>query len=560
MLVRREERLDAVLAALMTADPHAHESFEPALALATDDEGIDGTDPDRSVVLALRSLAHLWSGRFEQGALDARAAIEAAEAADADAWMLSRAVSGWALGSWAPAVSLFDDPFAQAAEDPRAVSEWLEPVVRTLLVEGAIAVLRLDLAARVAEGIHVPAHLFGRADHPFLTCIRLTAARVHLLRGEVAAARSRIEQEIALASTPLARTFAEAHIAMVAANADERDVARRAIRDVEASGTPISHQLASGVYVIVSYAARAVNDLGTAARLVLRAAVDADLSNVRIADRIICVETLVRAALDAGDLDAALAWQQRAEPLASHPVAGTTVGRINARIALAQGDPETALALLEVVNARAIALGRGLEAAEGGVLAARAQMVLGQRGAAAAELATLARAAEARGHDATRAAASRELRSAGRRLPPHRASGWDGLSAREREVAVLLARGASNADIGAALFLSPHTVRSHVSRILHAFDTPTRAAVAAHIPRADVGAVVVGELTPRQREVAALVAAGSSNREIAAALGISIPTVEKHVTAVLQRWHLASRAGIGGVLAGGGGVGDAVGV
>jgi len=41
-----------------------------------------------------------------------------------------------------------------------------------------------------------------------------------------------------------------------------------------------------------------------------------------------------------------------------------------------------------------------------------------------------------------------------------------GLSAREREVLALLAEGLSNAEIGRTLFISPVTVRNHVSSIL----------------------------------------------------------------------------------------------
>jgi DNA-binding NarL/FixJ family response regulator len=41
----------------------------------------------------------------------------------------------------------------------------------------------------------------------------------------------------------------------------------------------------------------------------------------------------------------------------------------------------------------------------------------------------------------------------------------EGLSAREREVLTLLADGLSNAEIGRALFISPITVRNHVSNI-----------------------------------------------------------------------------------------------
>ncbi len=54
-------------------------------------------------------------------------------------------------------------------------------------------------------------------------------------------------------------------------------------------------------------------------------------------------------------------------------------------------------------------------------------------------------------------------------------------------------------------------------------------------------------LTLRQREVVALVAEGESNAAIAAALGISGKTVERHLSAVFASWGVASRAAVAGI-------------
>ena len=52
----------------------------------------------------------------------------------------------------------------------------------------------------------------------------------------------------------------------------------------------------------------------------------------------------------------------------------------------------------------------------------------------------------------------------------------------------------------------------------------------------------IGTLTPREREVVALVAAGLSNREIGRRLVISEHTVHRHVTSILRKWDVPSRA------------------
>jgi DNA-binding NarL/FixJ family response regulator len=73
-----------------------------------------------------------------------------------------------------------------------------------------------------------------------------------------------------------------------------------------------------------------------------------------------------------------------------------------------------------------------------------------------------------------------------RRGPSTRASGdLSVLSDREREIANLIASGASNPDIARTLFLSRKTVERHVSNILGKLDVKNRAQLAAKMAAGD---------------------------------------------------------------------------
>lgn len=60
--------------------------------------------------------------------------------------------------------------------------------------------------------------------------------------------------------------------------------------------------------------------------------------------------------------------------------------------------------------------------------------------------------------------------------------GWESLTERELEVLALIAEGKTNPEIADLLFISPQTVKNHVSNILHKLGLPdrTQAAVLAH--------------------------------------------------------------------------------
>ncbi|WP_375383970.1 LuxR C-terminal-related transcriptional regulator [uncultured Microbacterium sp.] len=492
------------------------------------------------------------TGRHERGAEHAARALQLAE--DADALGAARAAAGLAFAGWPGAhadPALRDpltgaDPVSAARAETIAMSPHLAPILTALQAEAALASGRVRLGAElVADAGPVPDILFGRPDHPFLTFWRLLVARIQAFLGEISLAATLVDDAIQRAPSPQTRRFAQACAALVGGNADRRAITRAFVSEISAEPLDPDDVLGRGSLILAAYGAVALGDTREAARLALIAGGDEALSHLRIIDRALALEMLVAAAADDQDLDSAECWLDHASRLAEHPIAAPAVARSDARVALLAGDADRALTAAEraVVDARST--GRAVEAAEAEILIARARIALDKRGPAARRLADVVATARDHGHLAVQRAAARELRTVGRRLPPAAASGLEGLSEREREVAMLVAAGFSNADLAERLYLSRHTVRIQVSRVLSAFGVATRAEVAAALGSAETSATMTApELTVRQREVVECIVAGMPNREIARHLGVGVSTVEKHVTAVLRRWDVESRAGI----------------
>ena len=410
-----------------------------------------------------------------------------------------------------------------------------------------LAHARLDLASalvdRYAAALAGPLVLDGRV-HPFSVMSVVCRARVLAFRGDIAAADAELR---ALRDVPSGRVGAvvSGTVALVRGNDADPAEVRRAVAAVDREVPAPDDLLSCGAHLLAAFGEIALNEVVAAARRVLVAGGDEGLTRLNASDRALGLEILVALAVAEGDLDAAEAWADRVTPLLASPIADATAARTLSRVALLAGRHDEAVAWGERAVARAREADRVIELAEGEIVLNRARLEQpsGSTAEAARALRAMVAAAERRGHRQAKRAAARELRVAGVRLAPVAGSGWSGLSDREADVARLVAGGASNQEVAAALHITDHTVRAHVSRVLAAFGVATRSALPASVPGAP-GAGPREALTPRQREVVALVADGLRNDEIADRLGLSHRTVERHVSDVLLRWAAPNRTAL----------------
>ena len=107
----------------------------------------------------------------------------------------------------------------------------------------------------------------------------------------------------------------------------------------------------------------------------------------------------------------------------------------------------------------------------------------GRRTAARQQLRSAATAFRSMGLDGWTARAESELAATG--LSARRGGAGDSLTSQETRVALLVARGRTNRDIAAALFLSPKTVEHHVTSILRKRGLRSRTELAVSMAGAD---------------------------------------------------------------------------
>ncbi len=120
------------------------------------------------------------------------------------------------------------------------------------------------------------------------------------------------------------------------------------------------------------------------------------------------------------------------------------------------------------------------------------------------------------------------------------------LTPRQFEVFKLVAKGFTNSEIATSLDIGKRTVQTHHDEVNKRLGANIAlltqlAYVAGFIGPTD--AVVQGNLTPRQRQVALLIADGKLSKEIASELDLGVRTVETHRERIMRKWdvHNASQ-------------------
>lgn len=368
------------------------------------------------------------------------------------------------------------DELPREAEDPEIVRQTARA-----LYNGAEGALLLGHDARAATLLEESGRLAQRAGSPILDCY---SRSTRLVCDWLAGTWASLEDDYAMLRAEFPdMLFVETQRALVCGRlAVARGQQAQAREDFAAVTQAWGKH--GGVLMCVTMTgiaqARLAEGNAEAARAVVSPALEIIRRKGAWGWAILLVPTAVEAAVACGDRTGASELIAQLEQGLEGRDAPAAVAELHLSRGLLEqeSDPDSAHAHFDHARQLYQAIGRPYDAARAAERAASARTTSAPREAGRQLLETAETYARL-GASSDAARCQKRLRALGlaRPSPRGRRDPGDPLSPREREVAQLLARGASNKEIAQALFLSQRTVEHHVARTLAKLGVSSREAV-----------------------------------------------------------------------------------
>lgn len=384
------------------------------------------------------------------------------------------------------------------------------------------------------------------ADSLWHLASRLVRARALAFLGRLAEAGAEAEsvraemQRRGWSSTALVAEAVETFVAAHRGEVQQVELWTESLRVRVPTARSFAEQMA---HVLGALALSAAGRPTAAAELLFTSCGGPGVPELPLFARAYAVDVMVEGAVANAQVAVAAEYVRLADTLevADHPMADAALHRARARLAVVVGD-------LDLASARARESGERADDVGGALYVVRARLLraVAERGTGdSASAAEAARLASEAGPDEVTAWFERELARWGVPPRPVPGIGWDQLDGRRQLVARLAALGRRNREIAELLRVSVKTVERDVSEILRLLAAPRRVDLARIVPvDGGPGPAPSTALTARQGQVAALVAEGLTNAEVADSLGLSVKAVEKHVSAIFDRLGVDSRTAV----------------
>ncbi|MBA3369682.1 MAG: AAA family ATPase [Geodermatophilaceae bacterium] len=482
-----DEPLRLTLVSALSLQNRAAELIEWAESWLEQSHALSLTD--QSLVLAQASYGRTFSGDSVGGEATAKRALQLAERAG------DTEMTVWSLATMSVAVKLQGRYRDAVALSQRAVNLALQPAERESRLRHPHFFLGMALCDSDRMEGAKGAYRVALADYDELGSAWLLAdtlslsAEVSFLLGRWDDAITELETGLRTADehgTPISVPQSRAYQAVINIGRGNLVVAARLLADLEPELD--GDQPRYGMQLVAYAAAVLAEARGQprqALELLLRAwQRDAEREN-RYYQRYL-TPPLVRLALRFGEPALAsevTSWAEAAAGLATE-VPSVQVAALRCR-GMVERDSDTMLAAVEAAR-RAC---RFLDHAASCEDAASLLMSAGHVGEAKALWMEAFEAYERVGAQTWTKRTGAVLRRLGVRLGSHASrrrptQGWASLTPTERAVSQLVAEGLTNREVGKRLYMSPHTVNTHLRHVFVKLSVSTRAGLAARVPEA----------------------------------------------------------------------------